>query len=135
MPGAKQSDNDEETQQQTILSREKKSVPIIEKLQSGFSGDLDKVCPVDTIQSCKFVRGQPYLTAKHLSKADSYCIKVHNYLVSKMLKTEAVGITIYHGSQFGLGTKHDDFPITFDEFFDLFNFDMLELCLFRLVVL
>ena len=117
MPVAEQSDDDEETQLQTILSRVKTSASIIEKLKSGFSGDLDKVCPIDTRQSRKFVRGQPYLTAKHLSKAHSYCIKVHNYLVFEILKTEAVGITIYHGSQFGLGTMPGDFPITFDEFF------------------
>ena len=116
MAGAEQSDDDEETQLQTILSREKKSVSIIEKLKSGFNGDLDKVCPVGTTQSRKFLRGNPYLSAKHLKKADNYCTKVHDYLVSEMLKTDAAGITIYHGSQLDLGTKHGDFPITFDEF-------------------
>ena len=92
------------------------------------------MCPVGT-QSHKFVRGNPYLTAKHLKKEDSYCRKVHDYLVSDMRKTKAFGITICHGSQFGLGTKHGDFPITFDEFFDIFNFDMLELCLIRFIIL
>ena len=52
---------------------------------------------------------------------------MHDYLVSEMRKTDAAGITIYHGPQFGLGIKHGDFPITFEEFYDLFNFDMLEL--------
>ena len=57
--GAEQSDDEEESQLQTILNWDKKSVSIIAKLKSGFSGDLEKVCPVGTSQACKFVRGQP----------------------------------------------------------------------------
>ena len=135
MAGPEQSNDVEETQLQTIFSRDKKSVSIIAKLKSGFSGDLEKVCPVGTSQTRKFVRGHPYLTTKHLSKAYSCFRKVHEYLVAEMQNTDAAGITIYHGPQFGLGTKHGDFPITFDEFFDLFNFDMLALCLIQFVVL
>lgn len=132
---AEQSDDEEETQLQTILRRDKKSASIIAELKLGFSGDLDKVCPIDTSQARKFVRGQPYLTTKHLSKADSYCRKVHEYLVAEMRKTDAAGITIYHGTQFNLGTKHGDFTISFKEFYDLFNFDMLELFLIRFIVM
>lgn len=108
----------------------------METLKSGsFSEDLDKLCSIDTSQARKFVHGHPYLTGKHLSKADSSCRKVHHYLLQEILKTDKSGITIYHGSHFGLGTKPGEFPVTFEEFFDLFNFDMLELCLIRFVVL
>ena len=60
---------------------------------------------------------------------------MHEYLVGEMRKTDEAGITIYHGTQFSLGTKHGDFQITFDEFYALFNFDMLELGLIRFVIL
>ena len=117
------------------MNWDKNNEAIIAKLKSGFSGDLEKLCPLYTSQARKFVRGLPYLTSKHLREAGGYCRKVHEYLVTEMRKHDEDGITIYHDSQFGVGTKHGNFLITFDQFYDLFNFDMLESGIIRFFIL
>ena len=120
---------------QTILNRDKNNEAIITKMKSGFNGDMEKLCPIDTSQARKFVRGLPYLSTKHLRGAGGYYRKVQVYLVAEMQKTNEDGITIYHDSQFGVGTKHGNFLITLGQFYDLFNFDMFESGIIRFFVL
>ena len=89
------------------------------------------IAPVWTQENPKFKYGKPMMTVDELAKAGKECVELHNYYMQACRDSKAKSIVVQYSRKHFLTDQDNYFIVGFNDLYDLFNLDGLDVSLLR----